>query len=458
MSFEEEVSSLAGQVMRLAHDDILMHLRFFDAALAQLDMREKRDVDGFATDGQYGFYDPLHVLRCYREEQNAVARACLHMLLHCVFSHSFQYERLDREKWNLAADLAVEEVILELGFESASLGQDVFLREKLDALKAGAGQLTAERLYRYLQSGTLSPEEEEELRRLSFRDDHSLWQPAERLELTQEQWKKISRRVKTDLQAFAAAGPETESLKKNLEESVREKYDYAEILRRFAAPAEELSVSEDEFDYIYYTYGLNRYGNLPLIEPLEYRERKKAREFVVGIDTSASCRGPAVRAFLRKTYALLKAGETFSCRTNIHIVQCDHQVQSDTKITCEEDLEDFLRRGKLTGFGATDFRPVFEYVEKLREQREFENLKGLIYFTDGYGIYPEKMPDYQVIFAFLGEDGARPPVPVWSMKAVLDAEGLEQSNLYASPGQRQAVPDAESPEAETISADFAKNS
>ena len=34
------------------------------------------------------------------------------------------------------------------------------------------------------------------------------------------------------------------------------------------------------------------YGNLPLIEPLEYRETKKVREFVIAIDTSASCRGP----------------------------------------------------------------------------------------------------------------------------------------------------------------------
>ena len=63
-------------------------------------------------------------------------------------------------------------------------------------------------------------------------------------------------------------------------------------------------------------------------------------------------------------------------------------------------------------------------MEVLREQREFENLKGLIYFTDGYGIYPEKMPDYQVIFAFLEEDENRAPVPPWSMKVILEEETL----------------------------------
>ena len=46
----------------------------------------------------------------------------------------------------------------------------------------------------------------------------------------------------------------------------------------------------------------------------------------------------------------------------------------------------------------------------------------MIYFTDGYGIYPERMPDYQVIFVFPREDGNMPPVPPWGIKAVLDME------------------------------------
>ena len=146
------------------------------------------------------------------------------------------------------------------------------------------------------------------------------------------------------------------------------------------------------------------------------------KEFVIAVDTSASCEGTAVRTFLQKTYSILKEQENFFTRINVHIIQCDSQIQDDTRLTCQEDLEAFLREGKLTGFGATDFRPVFEYVEKLREQGEFENLKGMIYFTDGYGIYPERMPDYQVIFAFLEEDENRAPVPAWSMKVVLEAE------------------------------------
>ena len=103
-------------------------------------------------------------------------------------------------------------------------------------------------------------------------------------------------------------------------------------------------------------------------------------------------------------------------------------MQSDTKITCDDDFENFMKYGKLNGFGATDFRPVFEYLEQLKGQGEFENLKGLIYFTDGYGIYPERMPDYDVIFAFLDEDENRAPVPSWSLKVILESDLLEEES------------------------------
>ncbi|MCX4305620.1 MAG: VWA-like domain-containing protein [Acetatifactor sp.] len=422
---QKKISSLAGQVMTLAHDDILMHLRFFDAALAQLHVEERGGTGCLATDGQTLFYDPVYVLKLYRERPQYVSRVYLHMLLHCIFSHSFQYDRLEGELWDLAADIAVENVILDMGPGGAALEQDGEAAGKLKVLREDIGPLTAERIYRYFRKNPPTQGERRELTRLFFRDVHSLWKPAQQLELTREQWKKISERVRAELKSFTRGKAGAETLEKNLEEAVRERCDYSQILRRFAVTGEDLAVSDDEFDYIYYTYGLTRYGNLPLIEPLEYRETKKVREFVIAIDTSASCRGPVVRAFLRKTFSILKSSENFFHKINVHIIQCDSEVQSDTRITCQEDFETFLRYGKLSGFGATDFRPVFEYVEQLQEQGELERLRGLIYFTDGYGIYPERMPDYDVIFAFLDEDENRGPVPPWSMKVILESDELE---------------------------------
>lgn len=284
------------------------------------------------------------------------------------------------------------------------------------------GALTAERIYKYMRHNPVTPRERQELTRLFYRDNHERWTPKEEIQMTAEQWRQIGERVKADLKSFTQSRAGTQGLEKNLAEATRDRYDYGAILRRFAVMGEDLTVNDEEFDYIYYAYGLERYGNMPLIEPLEYRDARKVKEFVIALDTSASCRGPVVKEFLNKTYSLLKGSENFFTRINVHIMQCDNEVQSDTKITCDEDFQNFLAHGRLQGFGATDFRPVFDYVDRLLEQGEFENLKGLIYFTDGYGIYPERMPGYDVIFAFLEEDEMRRDVPPWSMKVVIESD------------------------------------
>ena len=424
-SDDKTISALASRVLTLARDDILMHLRFFDAALSGLERRERSRTLCMATDGQHCYYDPVFVLKAYKKEPQYVTRCYLHLLLHCIFSHNFQYGKLEMPLWDLAADIAVENVILELDFPGAALECDGDVRRKLNGMREEAGALTAERIYRYLRHNPPTQGQREELERIFARDAHTLWKPREELQVTAEQWKKISERLKADLKSFTKARSGEETLEQNLEEATRDRCDYGELLRRFTVTGEDITVNDEEFDYIYYTYGLDHYGNLPLIEPLEYKEVHKVKEFVIAIDTSASCRGETVKAFLRKTYSLLKSGENFFHKINVHILQCDNEVRSDTKITGDDDFEKFVRYGKLTGFGATDFRPVFSYIEELRAGGEFENLKGLIYFTDGYGIYPERMPDYEVIFAFLDEDGERAPVPPWSRKVILDSDELE---------------------------------
>ena len=426
---EKKILELSDQVLSLSRDNILVNLRFLDSALAGLQRSVKKGSSCLATDGAYLYYDPVYVLKQYQEEPRWIARCYLHILLHCIFYHSFQYDKVESQLWDLAADIAVENTIIDMKLAAVTLPQDADAVRKLNILREDAGGLTAEKLYRYFKHNPLTPSEKQELNRLFYKDDHALWKPREELVVTGEQWKKISERVKADLKSFTKNKKGAESLTKNLEEATRDRYDYSEILRRFTVMGEDITVNDEEFDYIYYTYGLTSYGNLPLIEPLEYKEAHKVKEFVIAIDTSASCRGPIVRAFLNKTYSILKSTENFFHKINVHIVQCDNEVQSDAKITSDEDFETFMKYGKLKGFGATDFRPVFEYVDQLQEQGEFENLKGLIYFTDGYGIYPEKMPGYDVIFAFLEEDENRAPVPVWSMKVVLGEEELEEGDL-----------------------------
>ncbi len=420
MEKADKISELAYKVIRLAHDGLLVNMRFLDVALSKLKLEERREMGGFAFDGATLYYDPQILLAAYKKEPAYVVRLYLHVLLHAVFFHSFQTDKLEREYWDLATDIAVEHTVLDMGLHIASLESDMLLQNRLAVLKKQAGKLTAEKLYRHFRIEQPSSKAYREWRELCHYDEHIYWERKEELTLSQTEWRKISERVKADLKSFSKDKNNAESMEENLKEATREKYDYTDFLRRFMVMGETIQTSDDEFDYIYYTYGLSRYGNMPLVEPLEYKDANKIKDFVIAIDTSASCRGELVQAFLKKTYQIMRQGENFFSKINVHIIQCDNEVQSDTKITCPEDFDRFLSSGKLRGFGSTDFRPVFDYVETLKQEGEFDNLKGLLYFTDGYGIYPGQMPDYDTAFIFLNEDYDAPDVPPWAIRIVLD--------------------------------------
>ena len=166
------------------------------------------------------------------------------------------------------------------------------------------------------------------------------------------------------------------------------------------------------------------YGRMPLIEPLEYKEAKRIREFVIAIDTSGSVMGSQVEAFVTKTYNILASTESFFSKINLHIIQCDTQIKEHVKITTKEEFDDYIDNMKIIGAGGTDFRPVFEAVDNMIENKEFRNLKGLIYFTDGYGIFPSKKPDFDTAFVFVNDDYERPRVPAWAIRLVLPREDL----------------------------------
>ncbi|MDE7132489.1 MAG: hypothetical protein K2O65_11910 [Lachnospiraceae bacterium] len=421
-----QIRKLAEEIMRLAHDGILVNMRFLDVALSKFKVECREQTGAHLFDGAKLYYDPVLLLGQYKTAQGYAARLYLHTLLHCIFYHSFETDKMNRQYWDMATDIAVEHTILDMNLHLTAMPSDDMLQSRLEILKKQAGGLTAEKLYRHFRIEEPSEKAKKEWYKLCHYDEHIYWDRREELELSQAEWRKVSERIRADLKSFSKDKNNAESVEQNLKEAMRERYDYTDFLKKFMVMGESIRVNDDEFDYIYYTYGLHTYGNMPLVEPLEYKDSNKIKDFVIALDTSASCRGKVVQAFLQKTYNIIQEGENFFHKINVHIIQCDSEVRQDTKITKREQFNDFMEKGKLTGFGSTDFRPVFEYVEKLREEQEFDNLKGLLYFTDGYGIYPEQMPDYDVAFVFLHEDDNAPKVPPWAIKLVLDEEELEE--------------------------------
>ena len=422
----KEIKSLAGNVMELARDEILMSFRFLDRSLMELKTEIRPGLEGVSSDNSVMYYDPVYILKASQRDFKMPARILFHVLLHHIFAHPFTGEKTDAVLWDLACDIAVESVIADLHEPCITLDSDLSSAGMLKVLREDIGPLSAEKIYKYFRKNPMTMSRILEYERAFKRDEHDLWHSSSEGEIfiSEEEWKKIARQVLAEIKNFSEKGSAAESLERNLAEGAAVKYDYTKLLEHFVVMGENLHLSDDEFDYIYYTYGLEKYNGMPFIEPLEYRDEKRIRDFVIAIDTSASCSGETVRKFIRHTFDLLKKSESFFRKINVHIVQCDSEVKSDDRITDIGELDRFLDGMKLFGGGATDFRPVFSYVNELRENREFDDLRGMIYFTDGYGIYPEKKPDFDVIFAFLNEDPGRMSPPAWSMKAVIEEEEL----------------------------------
>ena len=247
----------------------------------------------------------------------------------------------------------------------------------------------------------------------------------------EEAWRREAKSIRVNLQTLSRKrGSKLGRFVGELEVSTHEQVDYRDFLRQFAVQSEEMRLSDDEFDYVFYTYGLSLYGDMPLIEPLEYRDEKRIRDFVIVIDTSSSVTQDVVQQFVNTTFDVLTSESSFFQKVNVHIIQADQRVQSDTKITSLAELDRWRRNIKLLGFGGTDFRAAFTYVSDLLAAGEFDDLSGLIYFTDGWGIYPDRMPPYKTTFVFYDEDHRPELVPAWAMQITLHPGEFESMSVY----------------------------
>ena len=449
---QEKQNQLAKDVLILSRNTLLVNLRFLDMALSRFELLPI-ETDTLLTDGTHILYNPKHVLQCYKTAKEIPVRDYLHMVMHCVFRHMYMDPTLNRAYWDLACDIAVENVINDLGLKATSAARETRQAQYISAIKQELKHVTAEKIYAYLRQNAPEATQIANLRGLFYADNHEIWymtdaeialqfgitpgqasgdgeegaaeSEEERRNATAEVWKSIAERMELDLETFGKLrGIAPGSMIQNLAAVNREKYDYTAFLKKFAVMGETMRINDDEFDYIFYTYGLKLYEKMPLVEPLEYKEVKAIKEFVIAIDTSGSTSGELVQKFVQKTYNILKSTESFFTKINLHIIQCDADIQEDVKITCQEEFDEYLKTMQIRGLGGTDFRPVFQHVEQLRQQKEFTNLKGLIYFTDGYGDFSIKKPDYETAFVFVDDEYNDPDVPAWAIKLVLQKDEI----------------------------------
>ena len=436
MAYEIEAGfeNICRKILESSRNALYINMRYLDVALSSLAWEITTDIPRIGTDGLKIAYEPHYLADLYRENPMLVNRVYLHMVFHCIFRHLFRPCPEDRELWNLSCDMAVEALIDGMHHRSIRMGVHPFRRAVYNELRKTLKVLTAEGIYRELTKADYRPEQRARMVQEFCIDDHTYWPappeeegpkpPSPLMAKLKKHWKDVSDRMQTELSIGREAGTEDGDLSDELAVENRERYDYRTFLKKFAVLKEEMQIDPDSFDYVFYSYGLRMYGNMPLIEPQEWKETHKIEEFVIVIDTSLSCSGDLVRKFLEETYHILAETESFFRKVHIRILQCDDAVRADQLITTGEELKQYMDHLQLYGDGGTDFRPAFTYVQQLIDQGEFKNLKGLLYFTDGKGTFPRKRPPYDAAFILFREDYKEVSVPPWAIRLMLDEEDL----------------------------------
>lgn len=460
--------ALADEIFRV--EKLRICSRFPFLGLAVSDLRPKA-VPGRkpATDGEFLFFDPGQLTALYLDGR--LSRFLLHLTMHCLYLHIFPPKNCRRRLWDTACDLAVWWLLDRLPREPSEEKEEQERCRKLYApIFSRTSAVSAENLYQlFLKEPALVPREKPGC------DDHDPWYegqisrsrvregPCEDSAVLpfgmengshsdgaggfdisdhEEEEKRLLRmeQILKKWQHFAASSPAVRTASRSrgalpgsrVEKIIlrqKNRYDFRRYLRRFSVKKEEMGQDPGSFDYIPYCYGLQRYGNLPLIEPLETRETAKVEELVIAIDTSGSCSEETVRRFLEECQGILLDPDSFFPRMNVHLIQCDSMIQQHTVITCAKDWKRCSQNLTVSGRGGTDFTPVFTYVDKLCREGRLKHLGGLLYFTDGDGIYPSKQPAYETAFVFTDYRFLEYKIPPWIIRLCLDL-GKEGNEVW----------------------------
>ena len=467
----EEQQRYASDIIRVSRDALILKHRFLARPLYYL--TDQIIWRGYlATDGNSMFCDSEKALEMYLKDKHAMEAALLHMMLHCLYGHPFFSSEHEQRLWDLCTDIYVEMICLK-HFErnAGDIPKAKEKRKLLEILNHHIRIRSAQALYRFMRKNVNT----DSLFQFSIEiwedtflaDDHSIWyqkdSESSQKDPPQEQsapsvgndddtgsastvspekglksenvedgsgsaiqkWLDYANRVSVELEASSAKqqGTDPADFIESLGGIEREEYSYERFLKQFATIEERMLVNPDEFDYVYYTYGLSLYKDTPLIEPLEYKEKETIREFAIAIDTSGSCDNNLIKRFLTKTYNILREQSVFCDGIEVHIIQCDAAVHSDAVLHNLRDLENYIDKVEIVGRGGTDFRPVFDYITGLQNVGQLQRLRGLLYFTDGYGTFPVKPTPYKTAFVFAEVDDFV-TVPPWAMKVYIEEESL----------------------------------
>jgi len=289
-----------------------------------------------------------------------------HELLHIAFGHlTMRDSYADKELFNIAADLEINQYILPSWLPEGGITMDSFPNLNLP-FKAGTKEY-----YKLLQEerdkGENGDQDLQNMLSEGGPNNHS-WGEFENL--SEAEKKLIEKQVEHQLTTIAdeiekSQGNipgELSGLIERLRHVEPPKFDWKGYLRRFVGS------SIKSYTRILRRKPNKRYPDNPGLK-IKYRN-----SVLVAIDTSGSVSDNEVKEFLNEIHHINKTG------SYVDIIQCDTKIQSVEPFKPKKDF-------KVHGRGGTSFQPVIDYYNENRRK-----YTTLIYLTDGEAPPPKDCP------------------------------------------------------------------
>lgn len=373
------------------------------------------------TDGRKLYYNPDFIDHLSLEQtQFVLAREALH----CGLSHFARRQHRIKGRWDVACEYSINPVLVKDGLtpppativiaayegmtaeeiypfiedddsddpdaENSQSGQDSDpskggSKEGQEQRKGGEGQSSKNN---ESQSGGDSQTEQQQ----ELQGTQGTAQPdplsASELDALSTQWQQ--RMAGAALQA-QQAGKLGGALARMVGEMLQPKLPWRMLLARYMT-----QLARDDYSY---ARPSRREGEM-IMPSL----RSSQANIVVVLDTSGSVTNEELHEFLAEINTL-KA----QLRASITLHACDTELSKDGPWVFEA-WEEFKLPKEFHGGGGTDFRPIYDWIEKQGKSPDM-----LLYFTDAEGEFPAMEPSYPVIWLVKG----KAPVP-WGQRIQLN--------------------------------------
>lgn len=350
---------------------LLLQQPFYGVLLSMTDFIPETVIPTMATDGGKVYYNPEFVMSLNDDE---VFGVLLHEISHCIYMHCTPKRRMNRDqkRWNVAADFAINWEIKQMNY---NLPDGLLIDSKY-------AEMNAEQIYDDL------PNDVSEYETFDMHIESS----------DEESWDDMEDKVVTAYEMTkntSGRGNVPSGLKRWIDKLRKSKVQWERIFHKYVGQA----LAKDDYSFSRVN---KRYLGQDIYLP-------DLRNYVIGnvviaIDTSGSINKNCLEQF---------ATEIDKVRhlvTDVTAMSCDCQVHEVVKIS---KFGKFLNGLQFHGGGGTDMRPVFDRVKE-------DNLlpELLIYLTDGYGVFPEKAPNYPVLWC-VTEEGGMSYLPDWGQRVLV---------------------------------------